>query len=84
LPDNLPIQQQQLGEQSNLPQPLTLSAIWISATSRHAIINGTRVKLGQILSDGSRVIKIQAHDVLVQNGTHTNKLFLVPTIKKNR
>ncbi len=47
-----------------------LSAIWISSTSRRAIINNTRAKQGQTISGNIKVIKIRKNSVTIkQNGT---------------
>ena len=79
MPDNLP--QPLTEEPSGVASPLKLNAIWISATSRRAVINGATVKIGQTLSDGSRLIKIHPHYVLIRNNTDSKKLFLVPSVK---
>jgi hypothetical protein len=46
-----------------------LTAIWISAKSRWATINGIRAKQGQMIPGNIRIFKINRHSVTIsQNG----------------
>jgi hypothetical protein len=61
---------------------LKLNAIMISNHARHAIINGDLVNTGQHLADGSVVIKIQAHSVIIRQNGVNKKINLVPSVKQ--
>jgi hypothetical protein len=67
---------------ANSPVVLKLNAIWISEANRRAVINGVSVKTGGILSDGSRLLKIQPQYVLINNHGVVKKILLVPSFKK--
>jgi hypothetical protein len=58
-----------------------LSSIWIAGNNRHAVINGISVSPGQTLPDGSRVLKILPHYVLVNQKGGNKKIYLVPSVK---
>lgn len=60
---------------------LNLSSIWISGKHKRAIINGAKVTAGEVLADGSRVLKIQPRYVLIRQNGGNKKLFLVPSVK---
>jgi hypothetical protein len=78
-PGNLP--PSQLITPQNGDMPLTLTAIWISDSTRHATINGVTVKAGQKLDPDSRVINIQPGYVLIKRHGIHSKLYLVPPVK---
>jgi len=61
---------------------LNLNAILITDTGKRAIINGLIVSSGQTLADGSRIVKINPHYVLVRQNSVYKKLLLVPSVKK--
>jgi len=61
--------------------PLTVSEIWISDSSRHAIINGMTVKPGQKLDADTQVLKIQPRVVVIKQHGVSKKLYLVPSVK---
>lgn len=80
LPGNLPA-----NHAMDMPSPETvpsLSAIWISASNRRAIINGVTVSKGQTLADGSQVLQIKPGYVLIRQHGVNNKIYLVPSVKK--
>jgi hypothetical protein len=61
---------------------LSLTGIWISEEARRAIINGSLVTIGDILADGSRVVKIRSRSVLLRHHQRGDKiLYLVPAVK---
>ncbi|WP_262967007.1 hypothetical protein [Methylobacter psychrophilus] len=54
----------------NMEEEPKLSAIWISAKSRRATINGIHAKQGQIISGSIKIINIRKNSVTInQNGT---------------
>lgn len=59
-----------------------LSEILIRDTSRRAIINGATFKAGDYLNDTTRLIKIAAGHVVIQQDGMPQKLYLVPSVKK--
>jgi len=80
LPGNLP--PAQFAELPSGEAALNLTGIWISDTARRATINGDTVTAGQTLADGSRLLKIRPHYVLVRQNGVDKKLYLVPSVKK--
>ncbi len=80
-PGNLPAVQQAAGGDT-AEAGLHLTAIWISETGRRAVINGNTVRVGQLLPDGSRVLKIRQNDVLIRRNGDLIKVHLVPSVKK--
>lgn len=62
---------------------LTLSAILITENGRYATINGKTVKSGELLDAGTRILKIMPHYVLIRQHETTQKLHLVPSVKKS-
>lgn len=65
----------------NNATPLNLNAILITDAGKRAIINGLSVSTGQTLADGSRIVKINPHYVLVRRNGVYKKLLLVPSVK---
>lgn len=59
---------------------LELTEIRISGITRRAIINGELVRTGQSLADGTQVLHIQPHRVIVRQNGVNKKLILVPTV----
>lgn len=49
--------------------PLQLSEIWISPHSKRAVINGVRVKLGDMLANGMRVQEIEYNQVALKDNS---------------
>lgn len=82
LPGNLPASQAATMTTQQIPDTaLNLTAILISDSSRHAIINGIAVKAGQQLNIDTRILNIQPHYVLIRQRGNTQKLYLVPSLK---
>jgi hypothetical protein len=79
MPGNLPATT--LLESPSGEMALTVSAIRIGGSSRHAIINGANVKAGQQLDDDIRILKIMPRYVVVKYHGVNKKLYLVPPIK---
>lgn len=80
LPGNPTSGQQTLNSTSAEP-PLTVTEIMISATGRHAIVNGVMVKAGQKLDDTTRIVKIHPRYVLIRRQGVNQKIHLVPSVK---
>ena len=68
--------------QSTGDKLLTLTAIWISDTSKRATINGVTVSRGETLPDGSKILQIKPGYVLVRQNGLNKKLYLVQSVKK--
>lgn len=60
---------------------LTLTEIRISGSDRRAIINGELVMPGQTLVDGTEILSIRGHSVIVKQNGVNKKLTLVQTVK---
>ena len=81
-PGNLPASQAATTTtQQNPDTAINLTAILISDSSRHAIINGITVKAGQQLNIDTRILTIQPHYILIRHRGSTQKLYLVPSLK---
>lgn len=81
LPGNLPPAQTGSSTQNNPELALDLTAILISDSGRHAIINGMTVKAGQPLNNDTRILHIQPRYVLIRQRGVNKKLYLVPSLK---
>jgi len=57
--------------------PLVLSAIWISAKSRRATINGVTAKSGQTILGDIKVVRIARNTVTIQQNGETKTLQLL-------
>ena len=71
--------------QTGIIQPeanLNLTAILITETGKHAIINGITLKPGQYLNDETRLLRIQPGRVIVKQRGTLETLTLVPSVKK--
>lgn len=80
-PGNLPVSQAASTTQQSADTTLDLTAILISDSSKHAIINGITVKVGQHLNNDTRILNIQPHFVLIRQRGVIKKLYLVPSLK---
>ena len=80
LPGN-PVLGQQAVSSASAETPLTVTEIMISATGRHAIVNGVVVKAGQKLDDTTRIVKIHPRYVLIRRQGVNQKIHLVPSVK---
>lgn len=80
IPGNLPIISQEV--KSNGETALTLSAILVTETGRYAIINGKTIRAGSFLDSDTRILKIMPNYVLIRQHETTQKLHLVPSVKK--
>ncbi len=60
----------------------TLSAILVTENGRYATINGKTVKAGGLLDSDTRILKIMPNYVLIRQHETTQKLHLVPSVKK--
>lgn len=81
LPGNLPPSPITPAMQQNPESALELTAIIISDSSRHAIINGVTVRAGQQLNNDTRILNIQPRYVLIRQRNVNKKLYLVPSLK---
>ncbi|OAI11040.1 hypothetical protein A1359_15190 [Methylomonas lenta] len=81
LPGNLPAAQASSVPQQNPDLALDLTAILISDSGRHAIINGVTVKTGQQFNNDTRILSIQPRYVLIRQRNVNKKLYLVPSLK---
>jgi len=61
---------------------LTLSAILVTENGRYATINGKTVKAGGLLDADTRILKIMPNYVVIRQHETTQKLLLVPSVKK--
>jgi len=80
-PGNLPPAQTNSTTQLNPDMALDLTAILISDSGRHAIINGVTVKAGQQFNIDTRILNIQPRYVLIRQRNVNKKLYLVPSLK---
>lgn len=60
----------------------TLSAILVTENGRYATINGKTVKAGGLLDADTRILKIMPNYVVIRQHETTQKLHLVPSVKK--
>ena len=84
LPGNLPAKEITTNKKVELEQVLTLNATWTDGVVNRAMINGSTVRTGQSLADGSVVEKIRPNYVLVKQNGISKKIELVPSIKTPR
>jgi len=61
---------------------LNLTAILVTENGRYATINGKTVKSGGFLDSTTRLLKIMPNYVLIRQHDTTQKIYLVPSVKK--
>lgn len=81
MPANLPATTNSMLDSASGDPTLTVNAIRIAGSSRHAIINGITVTPGQQLDGDIRIVKIMPRYVVVNYHDGNKKLYLVPPIK---
>jgi hypothetical protein len=63
--------------------PLTLSATWITATSKRATINGMTIKQGDTILNNIKILEIQPSLVIIEQRGIIRKLSLLSKPIKN-